>query len=1101
MTSKSVRTRYSDSNSITQYNGITITGVNVTDASYNWLDDTAVNTAGGYIQIKGYGFVPGCKVYFNNALVSNTYISSSEYRAIIPATSAGSYPLMIFDSRLNTGSIYANLVTSGFPSFTTTSYTSVRDVSVQLAATGDASLTFTLYSGTLPSGLSLSSSGLISGTATSTSTTTFDVIVTDPQNQSFQQTITLVIVDIDLYWANTTLLLTGEPLGSNNTTSNSATIFSDSSPKNFYITVNGDCRPSHFTPFTSNNATDGAAYFDGSGDYLVVASNTAFGLGTEDFTVECWVYPTVNARQDWIDINDNNNKRVLLMYNGTNIVFYSNSPNSAVITGPAMTLNTWTHVAISKQSGNSKLFINGNQVGSTYTTNQDYGSTASVYIGKDGSGSTVVTGHMSNIRITKGQALYTSNTTITTSPLTTTSQGANSANVVLLTCQKLTSNNNNLIIDASIHQRAISKTGTPNFSSFNPFQPNWSVYFGSKTDYLATGATSALTTFTGDFTMEAWIYPTDTTITNWGVYDARQSAATSANFLCSIDPLASPVTGQGRMKFFLNNSSVYYGTTTVYYNRWTHVAWVRSGSTLTFYVNGVAGGTATVSGTITGAATTNPVWIGTKDNGSASYGSTGYISNFRIAKQAVYTGNFTPSTTPLTTTSQSANSANVLLIACNSYGYIDNSNTAARIIPTGTASVISFSPFNGANTYSYDDNGTSMYLAPASGNYVTCTANNDFLQSANNFTIEAWIYPTTNAAARGISNNWQVGGAWIFIVTSANVLEFSFTDAASGISTKALTGTTRYVTANSWNHVAVVRNGNTGSLYVNGIADATTYNFTGVTIYNYNGAAKQFRIGVGGDLGSPYVGYISNYRFINGNAAYTSNFTPPVRPFGYREYAANAKILLSGATTSILDSTMQNTLQVNGDVRLLPNTSKWGAHSYSFDGTGDYISVYAYVNTALSCYFGTGDFTIEAWLYPTTVAKAMTVIDSRTSAASTTGLALNISATGFPSVVINNATLFTSSTALTANTWTHVAVVRYGTTVTLYLDGTKPTTGSGTSSTSCTDRDVTIGTSIGNRDTTATNHYQGYIDDLRVTRGYARYIANFTVSSSPNIAK
>ena len=74
-----------------------------------------------------------------------------------------------------------------------------------------------------------------------------------------------------------------------------------------------------------------------------------------------------------------------------------------------------------------------------------------------------------------------------------------------------------------------------------------------------------------------------------------------------------------------------------------------------------------------------------------------------------------------------------------------------------------------------------------------------------------------------------------------------------------------------------------------------------------------------------------------------------------------------------------------------------------------------------------------------------------------------------------------------------LAVVRSGTNVTLYINGTKPTTGNGTSAAVVSDNFLTVGTSSGSKDTTATNHFQGYIDDLRITKGYARYVANFTV--------
>jgi hypothetical protein len=125
------------------------------------------------------------------------------------------------------------------------------------------------------------------------------------------------------------------------------------------------------------------------------------------------------------------------------------------------------------------------------------------------------------------------------------------------------------------------------------------------------------------------VYPTDTTLsTNWGIWDSRNAGATSAAMAFSLGALASPVTGSWRLAYF--NGTTYYGTGIVLSNQWSHVAWVRSGTTMTFYVDGVAGGTATISGTQTGTASGAPIYIGTKDNGLSNYGTVGYIADFRI---------------------------------------------------------------------------------------------------------------------------------------------------------------------------------------------------------------------------------------------------------------------------------------------------------------------------------------------------------------------------------------------------------------------------------------------------------------------------------------
>ena len=420
----------------------------------------------------------------------------------------------------------------------------------------------------------------------------------------------------------------------------------DNSTNAFTITTTGDLKPRPFNPFgyTAQAATSytpslhgGSIYLDGNGDYLNLPTSRLFGFANGDFTIEFWAYPTVNARQDWIDITDSTN-RVLVYYSGTAITFYSVPTNAAAITGPAMVLNTWQHIALSKSSGSSKLFVNGVQVGSTYASNQNYFTTSPVTIGKDSAGSTYVTGYMSDIRIIRGTGIYTNNFLPPITPLTnTTTIGTNTYNSVLLI--NATSGG---VID-SHSSNVIETSATVQLNMSVKKYGSSSIYFGTKTDYLALKTNPGLVTFPGDFTIECWVYPSDNTVTYWGIFDSRQSGGSAFAMVFNLVPLASPVAGSYRMQYF--NGTNYYGTTTVLSGQWTHLAWVRVGSTLTFYVNGVAGGTATISGTQTGSATTNPIWIGSKDNGSAGYGTVGYIDDLRITNGfARYTGNFTPPT-------------------------------------------------------------------------------------------------------------------------------------------------------------------------------------------------------------------------------------------------------------------------------------------------------------------------------------------------------------------------------------------------------------------------------------------------------------------------
>ncbi len=226
---------------------VTISNVIVTDSSWNNLDDTAVGTSSSYIKIIGSGFVVNPSVYVGTTQISSgsiTFVSSTELRVVLPSLSLGTQNLFVFNTDYSGAIWSAGLVVSGFPDFTQTTYTSSTplSVSVQLVATGDAPLTYALQGGSsLPAGTSLSSSGLITGTTTD-GTYQFTVIVSDAQNQSFQQQLTLTITSTDEYFNRTTLAINGDV----------NTFVSDASSNSFAITINGDTKPSSTEPRISS---------------------------------------------------------------------------------------------------------------------------------------------------------------------------------------------------------------------------------------------------------------------------------------------------------------------------------------------------------------------------------------------------------------------------------------------------------------------------------------------------------------------------------------------------------------------------------------------------------------------------------------------------------------------------------------------------------------------------------------------------------------------------------------------------------------------------------------------------------------------------------
>jgi hypothetical protein len=181
----------------------------------------------------------------------------------------------------------------------------------------------------------------------------------------------------------------------------------------------------------------------------------------------------------------------------------------------------------------------------------------------------------------------------------------------------------------------------------------------------------------------------------------------------------------------------------------------------------------------------------------------------------------------------------------------------------------------------------------------------------------------------------------------------------------------------------------------------------------------------------------------------------------------------------IPDLAMMNNLQTVGNAQVSTSVVKYGTGSLAFDGSGDYLL--ASSNNLYNV--GNGSFTVEFWMYPTAISYG----------SGSYGLVSANYITNFHVALINTGALYfwignsnITGGSLAANNWYHIACVRNGTTAYIFINGQQVVTGtlSGTGSNS----PLFIGTSSHNTAET----YQGYIDDLRITKGLARYVQPFT---------
>ena len=176
-----------------------ITTIQITDSSYNAIDDTAANTTGGFVVITGSGFVSTPTVIFGStAAPAISFISSTTLQVQVPALTAASYPVYVVNSNGGTGIRINGLTTSSFPAWSTgatlANTTNSTAFSVSLSASSDSSIT---YSNTtvLPAGTTLAANGLFSGTVSvgADTTFTFGVKATDVQLQDADRTFSMTV--------------------------------------------------------------------------------------------------------------------------------------------------------------------------------------------------------------------------------------------------------------------------------------------------------------------------------------------------------------------------------------------------------------------------------------------------------------------------------------------------------------------------------------------------------------------------------------------------------------------------------------------------------------------------------------------------------------------------------------------------------------------------------------------------------------------------------------------------------------------------------------------------------------------------------------------
>jgi hypothetical protein len=197
-----------------------------------------------------------------------------------------------------------------------------------------------------------------------------------------------------------------------------------------------------------------------------------------------------------------------------------------------------------------------------------------------------------------------------------------------------------------------------------------------------------------------------------------------------------------------------------------------------------------------------------------------------------------------------------------------NNIAVTNVGSTTISTAVSPPSVTGAGSGTVYFNGSSQLLALASSS--------GFAIGTGNFTVELWYRPVSNPTQYPpIWGNDPAGGYTADVITFCDrhiIAPGKFAFFSFNYGGPMLVGTTT-VTNGQWYHLAIVRNGNVYTLYVNGAAESSVT--TGVVLTS----TTTMPLSIGGQTSGQYTNsYIYDFRFTKGIARYTANYTPPPFP-------------------------------------------------------------------------------------------------------------------------------------------------------------------------------------------------------------------------------
>ncbi len=860
--------------------------------------------------------------------------------------------------------------------------------------------------------------------------------------------------------------------------------FTESSPSAHTVTNNNAGQQDAVTKFGSAWEFDG--YDSRPDSYLEIPDHEDFEFGSEDFTVDLWVYP--RSYHFWGRLIDKygynsglddkgyllnlSNESGQITFSWTEDGSFSTTPGSLWSVNP-VPLNEWTHVAVVRTGSTIKMFFNGKFERETDFTGSIHDSSFPLTVGRSPVQDThpdFFNGYLDEIRIVKGYALWTENFSPEYTPGTKLLIHSNTTEGDTVFFDSSGENHAVVPQNGTMHTETASRTG------------NSSVYFDATDDYLEIPAHDAdFNLADQDFTIDMWINAKewgndggwnrimsqeDWTGENWcwNIFYNQNRGEVTFNYSQDgqVPQNPTPLDAAGGISF---------GSVSA--DQWHHLAVVRDNNTVTAYLDGIQKGSGSILGNI--FSSSRSILIGAIEE-SSNHNFSGYLDEIRIQKGIAM------SQAEIGDYIQNGPGKTVLDIR----GEEELSGDTFTESSESSHTVTSYSAVRqtGKFEHGWNFNGYDQYLETADSD--------DWNFGSDDFTIDFWINGTfTNSWARVMGQgdyNTRGDLNWYFQSNdgSRDKLWFIFSPVGNNSSVHTLSVPFRH---NTWQHIAVVRTGSTMKMFTDG-KQADSLNFTG-SMYQESSLPLQAGV-IDGGYSYGLRGSLDEIRIVKGRALWTEDFTP--------KYIPGTKLLVHSDNAdgdgSITDSSGENHQIVRGNsiAHSTDAPPKIGSSSVFFNGSNQYLEL----ADSDDWNFGAEDFTLSVWVYPTAYGYWSRIFDQFQYGGSDSAFMLHFNTESYNMGTVNfhasrdgraspNAVWLTSESVVPLRTWTHLAVTRRGDTFSLFVNGTEEAQKTMSGALHNSDHPLIIG----GQSSKDSAFFSGYMDEITIVKGEALWDSDF----------